>query len=182
MARLKEQYENFLRPELMKTLGMSNVFKVPKINKIVLNMGIGRAAHDADFLAAAVNDLMKISGQKPKVCRARKSIAGFKLREGMPVGAKVTLRSERMYEFLDRLVNVAMPRIKDFRGISARIFDGRGCCTFGIRDHSIFPEINYDTLKHVLGFDICIDTSAKDNRSAFYLLKSFNFPFVGEPK
>jgi large subunit ribosomal protein L5 len=161
----------------MKSLGMTNPMRVPKITRITVNMGVGEAVADKKALDGAVGDLTALTGQKPLVTKSRKAIAAFKLRAGIPVGAKVTLRGERMYEFLDRLVNVAMPRIRDFRGVSARSFDGRGNYSFGVKEQIIFPEIAYDKIDAIRGMDITITTTARDDREGRALLESFNFPF-----
>lgn len=178
MARLKQQYYDKIRPELMKQFAYENIMQAPRIEKIIINMGCGEAALDNKKLEGAVSNLELIAGQKAVVTRAKKSIAGFKLREGMPVGVKVTLRKERMYEFLDRLINIAMPRIKDFRGISPKSFDGRGNFAMGVKEQMIFPEIDYDKVDKVRGMDIIIVTSAKTNEEAKALLSSFNVPFT----
>ena len=180
MARLKHHYEKELKPSLMKELNYTNSFQVPRIEKIVINMGLGEAAQDNRKAQAALQELALIAGQKPVLTKAKNSIAGFKLREGMNIGAKVTLRKERMYEFLDRLVTVAMPRIRDFRGISSKSFDGRGNYSLGIREHIVFPEINYDKVDQMRGMDITIVTTAKTDAEALILLKGFNFPFSGQ--
>ncbi|MBX9621997.1 MAG: 50S ribosomal protein L5 [Alphaproteobacteria bacterium] len=180
MARLKEQYEKVVKPSLVKELGYKNPFQVPRLEKIVINMGIGEAAQDNRKAQGAVEELALIAGQKPILMKAKKSIAGFKLREGVVVGAKVTLRKERMYEFLDRLVNVAMPRIRDFRGISPKSFDGRGNYSLGIREHIIFPEINYDKVDQMRGMDITFVTTAKTDAEGLALLKGFDLPFTGQ--
>ena len=174
MARLKEQYQKEIHPALMKEFSYRNPMMVPQIEKIVLNMGLGDAAQDKKKLDLALEELKVISGQKPVITKARKSIAGFKLREGVGIGVKVTLRNHRMYEFLDRLVNIAMPRIRDFRGISKKSFDGKGNFAMGIKEHIIFPEINYDKIH---GLDVVIVTTAKTDSEALALLKAFNMPF-----
>jgi len=161
----------------MKSLGFANPMQVPKITRITVNMGVGEAVADKKAMDGAVSDLTAITGQKPLITKSRMSIASFKLRAGVPVGAKVTLRGERMYEFLDRLVNVAMPRIRDFRGVSARSFDGRGNYSFGVKEQIIFPEIAYDQVDALRGMDITITTSARDDAEGRALLESFNFPF-----
>jgi large subunit ribosomal protein L5 len=178
MARLKEHYEKVVRPRLQEEFKYKNALQVPRIEKIVINMGVGEATQDSKRIQAAVAELTAISGQKPVTTRARKSIASFKLREGMVIGAKVTLRRERMYEFLDRLVNVALPRVRDFRGLSAKSFDGRGNFNMGVREQIIFPEIDYDKVDAVRGMDIVIVTSAKTDEEARALLKGFDFPFA----
>ncbi|MBL0930966.1 MAG: 50S ribosomal protein L5 [Alphaproteobacteria bacterium] len=176
-TRLQENYQSAVRPALMKEFGYKSPMQVPKIEKIVVNMGVGEAAHDAKKLEAAVAERSAITGQKPQVIRARKAIATFKLRRGLPIGAKVTLRGARMYEFLDRLVNIALPRVRDFRGLSGRSFDGRGNYALGIKEQIVFPEINYDRIDAVRGMDIIIVTTAKSNEEAKALLKGFNMPF-----
>jgi len=177
MARLQKVYREQIVPELKKNLGLKNVMEVPKITKITVNMGVGEAVADKKIMDNAVGDLSKITGQKPLVTRARKSIASFKVRDNLAIGCKVTLRGARMYEFLDRLVNIAMPRIRDFRGVSARSFDGRGNYNFGVREQIIFPEIAYDQIDALRGMDITITTTARDDRSGRALLEAFNFPF-----
>ena len=177
MARLQKLYRDAVVPELMKSLGFENPMQVPKITRITVNMGVGEAVADKKAMDGAVGDLTALTGQKPLVTKSRKSIASFKLRQGVPVGAKVTLRGARMYEFLDRLVNVAMPRIRDFRGVSARSFDGRGNYSFGVKEQIIFPEIAYDKIDAIRGMDITISTTARDDREGRALLESFNFPF-----
>jgi large subunit ribosomal protein L5 len=178
MARMKDHYEKEVKPSLVKELKYTNIFQVPRIEKIVINMGLGEAAQDNRKAQVALEELALISGQKPVLTKAKQSIAGFKLREGMNIGAKVTLRRDRMYEFLDRLINIAMPRIRDFRGISPKSFDGRGNYSLGIREHIIFPEINYDKVDQMRGMDITIVTTANTDAEALALLKGFNFPFV----
>ena len=177
MSRLQEYYRNTVVPQLSKDLGLKNPMQVPKITKITVNMGVGEAVADKKAMDGAVNDLTALTGQKPIVTKSRKAIAAFKLRQGVPVGARVTLRGARMYEFLDRLINVAMPRIRDFRGVSARSFDGRGSYSFGVKEQIIFPEIAYDKIDAIRGMDITITTSARDDREGRALLESFNFPF-----
>jgi large subunit ribosomal protein L5 len=177
MARLQQTYRDKIVPELMKTLELENTMQVPKITRITVNMGVGEAVADKKAMDGAVGDLTAITGQKPVVTKSRKSIASFKLRAGVPVGAKVTLRGARMYEFLDRLISVAMPRIRDFRGVSARSFDGRGNYSFGVKEQIIFPEIAYDKIDAIRGMDITITTTARDDREGRALLESFNFPF-----
>lgn len=178
MARLHEQYEKSIKPELIKKFGYKNVMMVPKLEKIVLNMGLGEAINDRKIVEKAVEELTAIAGQKAVATIAKKSIAGFKLREDMAIGAKVTLRGKRMYEFLDRLVNIAMPRIRDFRGIPNKSFDGRGNYAMGIKEHLIFPEINYDKVDKMKGMDIVFVTTAKTNEEAKELLTAFNMPFI----
>jgi large subunit ribosomal protein L5 len=177
MARLQKLYRDKIVVELQKSLGLDNPMQVPKITRITVNMGVGEAVADKKAMDGAVGDLTALTGQKPLVTKSRKSIASFKLRQGVPVGAKVTLRGARMYEFLDRLVNVAMPRIRDFRGVSARSFDGRGNYSFGVKEQIIFPEIAYDKIDAIRGMDITISTTARDDREGRALLESFNFPF-----
>lgn len=179
MARLREQYETQLLPQLKQELGIDNVMAVPRITKITLNMGLGEAVGDKKVLASALEDLEKISGQKAVVTRARKSIAGFKIREGWPIGAKVTLRRERMYEFLDRLVTIAIPRIRDFRGISQKQFDGRGNFAMGVSEQIIFPEIDYDQVDKLRGLDVVITTTANNDEQGRALLRAFKFPLRG---
>ncbi|MDQ2078177.1 50S ribosomal protein L5 [Marinimicrobium sp. ABcell2] len=179
MARLKAKYRNELAPKLKEELGLANVMEVPKITKITINMGVGEAVGDKKILDHAVGDLEKICGQKPIVTKARNSIAGFKIRDGWPIGCKVTLRQDRMYEFLDRLVSIAIPRIRDFRGISPKQFDGRGNFSMGVTEQIIFPEIDYDKVDKLRGLDICITTSARNDDEGRALLKAFNFPFKG---
>ena len=177
MADLKAFYESEIAAKLKEELGLANPMEVPRITKITLNMGVGEAAGDKKVLEAALADLQKISGQKPVVTKARKSIAGFKIRDGWPIGCKVTLRSERMYEFLDRLISVAIPRVRDFRGISPKSFDGRGNFAMGVTEQIIFPEIDYDKVDTLRGLDITITTSARNDDEGRALLKAFNFPF-----
>ena len=177
MARLKQYYRDKVVPELMKSLGLANPMQVPKITRITVNMGVGEAVADKKAMEGAVHDLTALTGQKPLVTKSRKAIASFKLRAGIPVGCKVTLRGARMYEFLDRLVSVAMPRIRDFRGVSARSFDGQGNYSFGVKEQIIFPEIAYDKIDAIRGMDITITTTARDDREGRALLESFNFPF-----
>ena len=177
MARLHEIYKETVVPELMKQFGYKSIMQVPRIEKITLNMGVGEAVADKKVMEFAVGDLQKIAGQKPVVTKSRKSIAGFKIREGYPVGCKVTLRKERMYEFLDRLVTIAIPRIRDFRGISGRSFDGRGNFNMGVREQIIFPEIEYDKIDALRGLNITITTTAKTDEEGRALLAAFKFPF-----
>ncbi len=179
MARLKELYVKEIAPKLKEELGLANVMEVPRITKITLNMGVGEATGDKKILENAVNDLVKIAGQKVVVTNSRKSIAGFKIRDGWPIGCKVTLRSDRMYEFLDRLISIAIPRIRDFRGISPKQFDGRGNFSMGVTEQIIFPEIDYDKVDRLRGLDICITTTARTDDEGRALLKAFNFPFKG---
>jgi len=177
MARLKEFYRDTVVPKLKADLNLANVMEVPRITKITINMGVGEAVADRKVMDAAVGDLTKISGQKPLICKAKKAVATFKVREGLAIGCKVTLRGARMYEFLDRLISVAMPRIRDFRGISPRGFDGRGNYSMGVREQIIFPEIQYDQIDQVRGMDITITTTARDNKHGRALLDAFSFPF-----
>jgi large subunit ribosomal protein L5 len=177
MAKLHEVYNDKVVAELQKQFGFSSVMQVPRIEKITLNMGVGEALADKKILENAVKDLEAISGQKALITKARKSVAGFKVREGYPIGCKVTLRGERMWEFLERLVTIAMPRIRDFRGVSSKSFDGRGNYSMGVREQIIFPEIDYDKVDRVRGMDITITTSAKNDEEARALLTAFNFPF-----
>lgn len=176
-ARLQEVYNKEIRKSLQEKYGYANPMQVPKIEKIVINMGLGEAAQDSKVIKGAVEELAAISGQRPVITKARKSIAGFKLREGMPIGVKVTLRGAHMYEFMDRLVNIAMPRIRDFRGISAKSFDKRGNYNLGLKEQIVFPEINYDKVEKVRGMDISIATTATTDEEAQFLLEGFNFPF-----
>ncbi len=177
MARLQQHYKQAVVPELMKRFGYRSVMQVPRIEKITLNMGVGEAVGDKKVMDFAVSDMRLISGQQPVVTKARKSVAGFKIREGWPVGCKVTLRRERMYEFLDRLINVAMPRIRDFRGMGSKGFDGRGNYSMGVREQIIFPEIDYDKVDALRGLDIIITTSAATDEEGRALLQAFQFPF-----
>jgi large subunit ribosomal protein L5 len=177
MVRLQKIYRDKIVAELMTSLGVTNPMQVPKITKITVNMGVGEAVADKKAMDGAVSDLTALTGQKPVVTKSRKAIAAFKLRAGVPVGTRVTLRGARMYEFLDRLISVAMPRIRDFRGVSARSFDGRGNYTFGVKEQIIFPEIAYDQVDAIRGMDITITTTARDDREGRALLESFNFPF-----
>ncbi len=176
MPRLETQYRETLVGKLKDELKLSSVMEVPRVTKVTINMGLGEATTDKKVMEHALGDLELISGQKPVVCLARKSIAGFKIRDGWPIGAKVTLRRNRMYEFLDRLINVAIPRIRDFRGFSDRAFDGRGNYSLGVREQIIFPEIDYDKIDSIRGMDICITTSAKSDDEGRALLRAFNFP------
>jgi len=177
MARLKEVYKNEIAPALVKQFGYKSPMEVPRITKITLNMGVGEATGDKKILDNAVADMQKIAGQKPVVTKARKAIAGFKIREGYPIGCMVTLRRERMYEFLDRFVTIALPRVRDFRGISGRAFDGRGNYNIGIKEQIIFPEIEYDKIDSLRGMNISITTTAKNDAEARALLAAFRFPF-----
>ena len=177
IARLKKKYRDDIVPKLVKEFGYKNALEVPRLDKIVLNMGVGEAVNDTKKVASAAADLALIAGQKPVVTRARKAISTFKVREHMPIGAKVTLRKTRMYEFLDRLVNIALPRVRDFRGCNPKSFDGRGNYALGIKEHIIFPEIDYDKTESILGMDIIVCTTAKTDEEARALLREFNFPF-----
>ncbi|MCU9615217.1 50S ribosomal protein L5 [Caldibacillus lycopersici] len=177
MSRLKEKFDKEITPSLMSKFNYKSIMQVPKIEKIVINMGVGDAVQNSKALDSAVEELTLITGQKPVVTRAKKSIAGFRLREGMPIGAKVTLRGERMYEFLDKLVSVSLPRVRDFRGISKNAFDGRGNYTLGIKEQLIFPEIDYDKVTKVRGMDIVIVTTANTDEESRELLTQFGMPF-----
>jgi large subunit ribosomal protein L5 len=177
MARLREFYEEEVRPNLVKEFGYKNISQVPRLEKIVINMGLGAAIQNIKVLEAAIEELKQITGQKPVVTRARKSIATFKLRAGMPIGCMVTLRGERMYEFFDRLVNVALPRVRDFRGVSPRSFDGRGNFSLGVREQIIFPEINYDKVERIQGMNVSISTTSETDEEAKALLKLLGMPF-----
>jgi large subunit ribosomal protein L5 len=179
MARLQTFYRDTVVNQLMDRFKYASVMQVPKITKVTINMGLGKAVGDKKVLESALNDLTLITGQKPVVTKARKSIANFKVREGWPIGAMVTLRRERMYEFLDRLINVAMPRIRDFRGVNARAFDGMGNYTLGVKEQIIFPEIEYDKIDALRGMDICISTSARTDEEGRALLQAFSFPLRG---
>ena len=176
MARLKELYDIEIKKSLKEKLGFKNDMAIPKIEKISINMGVGEASQDKGKIDGAVNDLKLISGQQPVITKARKSVAGFKLREGVNVGVKVTLRKQKMYEFLDRLVNIALPRVRDFRGLSKKSFDGKGNYSLGLKEQIVFPEIDYDNLDSLRGMDITIVTSAKNDEQGLELLKSFNLP------
>ena len=178
MNRLKEQYQNEIAPAMQEKFGYKNVMEVPKLDKIVINMGVGEAKENAKLLENAANDMAIISGQKPVITKAKKSIANFKLREGMPIGCKVTLRGEKMYDFLDRLVNLALHRVRDFRGINPNSFDGRGNYALGIKEQLIFPEIEYDKIDKTRGMDIIFTTTAKTDEEARELLTLFNMPFA----
>jgi large subunit ribosomal protein L5 len=175
--RLKAHYEKVVRDALKEKFGYKNVMQIPKIEKIVINMGVGEAVNDRKKVDTAAGDLARIAGQKPVITRARKAIATYKLREGMAIGAKVTLRGDRMYEFLDRFVTIALPRVKDFRGLNPKSFDGRGNYATGLKEHLVFPEIDYDKVDNVLGLDVIVCTSAQTDDEARELLKGFNFPF-----
>jgi large subunit ribosomal protein L5 len=177
IPRLKQQYDQELKDALVKQFGYKNRMEAPRLDKVVLNMGVGEGVSDSKKVNAAAADLSLIAGQKPVITKARKSIATFKLREGMPIGAKVTLRKDRMYEFIDRLVNIALPRVRDFRGLNPKSFDGRGNYTLGLKEHIIFPEIDYDKVEDVLGMDIIVCTTARTDDEARALLQGLNFPF-----
>ena len=176
--RLKTEYRTQIRQALKEQFGYTNEMQVPRLDKIVLNMGVGEAVGDSKKVNAAIADLTRIAGQKPVATKARTSIAGFKLREGMTIGAKVTLRKDRMYEFLDRLITIALPRVKDFRGLKPTSFDGRGNYAMGLKEHIVFPEINYDQIDQIWGMDIIVTTTARTDEEARELLKEFQFPFV----
>jgi large subunit ribosomal protein L5 len=180
--RLKERYDNELRVQLQSDLGLGNIMEVPRLVKIVVNAGVGKATQQQSLLEGAQRDLEAITGQKPAVTRARKSIANFKLREGQPIGAKVTLRGDRAWEFLDRLISLAIPRIRDFRGLSAKSFDGKGNYTFGVNDQLIFPELEYDKIDTPRGFDITIVTTARTDEEGRAFLRAYGFPFKQETK
>ena len=179
MASLKNKYRDEIAPKLKEELGLDNVMEIPRITKITLNMGVGEAVGDKKVMENAVADMTKIAGQKPVVTMARKSIAGFKIRDGWPIGCKVTLRQDRMYEFLERLISIAIPRIRDFRGISPKSFDGRGNFAMGVTEQIIFPEINYDEVDTLRGMDITITTTARTDDEGRALLRAFNFPLKG---
>ena len=178
MSRLKEQYQNEIIDAMIKKFGYKNIMEVPKLDKVVINMGVGEAKDNAKLLDAAIADMEKITGQKAVVCKAKKSVANFKIREGMPIGCKVTLRGEKMYEFVDRLVNLALARVRDFRGVNPNAFDGRGNYALGIKEQLIFPEIEYDKVDKVRGMDIIFVTTAKTDEEARELLTQFNMPFT----
>ncbi|MCK5875966.1 MAG: 50S ribosomal protein L5 [Alcanivoracaceae bacterium] len=179
MSNFKKKYDSEIVPKLLKEFGYKNVMEVPRITKVTLNMGVGEASQDRKAIDGAVTDMTKLSGQKPVVTLARKSVAGFKIREGWPIGVKVTLRSERMYEFLERLVSVAVPRVRDFRGLNAKSFDGRGNYSMGLREQIVFPEIEFDKVDKLRGLDITVTTTAKTDDEARALLRAFNFPLKG---
>ena len=178
MSRLKEQYQNEIVDAMIKKFGYKNIMEVPKLDKVVVNMGVGEAKDNAKVLESAIADMEKITGQKAVVCKAKKSVANFKVREGMPIGCKVTLRGEKMYEFVDRLVNLALPRVRDFRGVNPNAFDGRGNYALGIKEQLIFPEIEYDKVDKVRGMDVIFVTTANTDEEARELLKQFNMPFT----
>ena len=177
MSRLKEQYQNEIIDAMIKKFGYKNIMEVPKLDKVVINMGVGEAKDNAKLLDAAIADMEKITGQKAVVCKAKKSVANFKIREGMPIGCKVTLRGEKMYEFVDRLVNLALPRVRDFRGVNPNAFDGRGNYAMGIKEQLIFPEIEYDKVDKVRGMDVIFVTTAQTDEEARELLAQFGMPF-----
>ena len=178
MSRLKEQYQNEIVDAMIKKFGYKNIMEVPKLDKVVINMGVGEAKENAKVLESAIADMEKIAGQKAVVTRAKNSMANFKIREGMPIGCKVTLRGEKMYEFVDRLINLALPRVRDFRGVNPNAFDGRGNYALGIKEQLIFPEIEYDKIDKVRGMDVIFVTTAKTDEEARELLKQFNMPFA----
>ena len=178
MSRLKEQYKNEIVDAMIKKFGYKNIMEVPKLDKVVINMGVGEAKDNAKVLESAVADMEKIAGQKAVVTRAKNSVANFKIREGMPIGCKVTLRGEKMYEFVDRLINLALPRVRDFRGVNPNVFDGRGNYALGIKEQLIFPEIEYDKIDKVRGMDVIFVTTAKTDEEARELLTQFNMPFA----
>ena len=178
MSRLKEQYQNEIVDAMIKKFGYKNIMEVPKLDKVVINMGVGEAKENAKVLESAIADMEKIAGQKAVVTRAKDSVANFKIREGMPIGCKVTLRGEKMYEFVDRLINLALPRVRDFRGVNPNAFDGRGNYALGIKEQLIFPEIEYDKIDKVRGMDVIFVTTAKTDEEARELLKQFNMPFA----
>lgn len=180
MARLREHYTKTVLPALMKEFGYKNIMAVPKIEKISLNIGLGEATGNPKLMDGAVNELGQIAGQRPVICKAKKSIAAFKLRENMPIGCMVTLRGDRMYEFLDRLVSVSLPRVRDFRGISSKAFDGRGNYTLGLKDQLIFPEIDYNKVEKTKGLNICVTTTAKTDAEGLALLKQMGMPFAAK--
>lgn len=177
VPRLRTQYDDVIRAGLIEEFGYKNPMQVPKLDKVVLNMGVGEATNDTKKVRSALADMEKIAGQKPIVTHARKSIAGFKVREDMPLGVKVTLRKAQMYDFVDRLINIALPRVRDFRGLNVKSFDGRGNFAMGIKEHIVFPEINYDQVDQIWGMDIIVCTTADTDDEARALLKAFNFPF-----
>ena len=178
MSRLKEQYQNEIIDAMNKKFGYKNIMEVPKLDKVVINMGVGEAKDNHKVLESAIADMEKITGQKAVICKAKKSVANFKIREGMPIGCKVTLRGEKMYEFVDRLINLALPRVRDFRGVNPNAFDGRGNYALGIKEQLIFPELEYDKVDKVRGMDIIFVTTAKTDEEARELLKQFNMPFT----
>ena len=177
-ARLKKTFREEIAPAMKEKFSYKNVMEIPRVEKIVVNMGVGEAIQNPNLLEAAVKDLTAVTGQKPQITKAKKSIANFKVREGMPIGCRVTLRGERMYEFLDRLISIALPRERDFRGLNGKSFDGRGNYNMGIKEQIMFPEIDYDQIDAIRGMDICITTSAKNDDEGRSLLEAFNFPFI----
>jgi len=179
LSRLKEKYYSEVVPALMQEFGYKNIMAVPKVEKVVLNMGLGEAIQNIKVLDSGVEELTLIAGQRAVVTKAKRSIAGFKLRQGMPIGCMVTLRKDRMYDFLDKLFNVALPRVRDFRGISPKVFDGRGNCTIGIKEHIIFPEVDYEKVDKIKGLNVSIVTTAETDEEGFYLLKAMGMPFRG---
>ncbi|AFX98426.1 50S ribosomal protein L5 [Candidatus Endolissoclinum faulkneri L2] len=178
MTRLYKEYIERIRPNLQSTFGYKNIHQIPKVLKVVLNMGVGEAVSDSKKIQSAINEVALITGQKPVVTRAKKSIAGFKLRANMPIGVKVTLRRDRMYEFLDRLINIALPRVRDFRGLNPKSFDSRGNYSMGIKEQIVFPEIDYDKVDNIKGMDVVVVTNANTDNEARELLKHFHFPFI----
>ena len=182
VPRLKQLYREQLCARLKDELGMSSVMEVPRVTKVTLNMGVGEAKTEAKALDSAIEELTRIAGQRAQIRRARKSIAGFKIREGMPIGARVTLRGDRMYDFLDRLISIALPRIRDFRGLNTRSFDGRGNYSIGIREQIIFPEIDYDDISSIRGLDVAVTTTASTDEQGLALLRGLWFPFAGQPR
>lgn len=180
VPRLKQQYNDEIRQKMLDEFGYKNPMEVPKLEKVVVNMGVGEAVGDSKIIHTAVEDLSLITGQKPVITKARKSIANFKVREQMPVGAKVTMRRTQMFEFIDRLITIALPRVRDFRGLSPKSFDGNGNFALGIKEHIVFPEINYDKVQQMWGLDVVVCTTAKTDEEARSLLRAFNFPFSGE--
>ena len=177
-TRLEEHYYKNIHPTMVKMFNYKNKFEVPKLTKVVINIGVGEAVKDSKKINSAIKEITAISGQKPVVTRAKKAIATFKLREGMPIGVKVTLRKSHMYEFIDRLINVALPRVRDFRGLNAKSFDGNGNYSLGLKEQIVFPEIDYDNIDTIRGMDICVVTSAKSDKEGKELLKNFDFPFI----
>ena len=177
-TRLEEHYHKNIHPSMVEKFNYKNKFEVPKLTKVVINIGVGEAVKDSKKIDSAINEITAISGQKPVITRAKKAIATFKLREGMPIGVKVTLRKSHMYEFIDRLINVALPRVRDFRGLNGKSFDGNGNYSLGLKEQIVFPEIDYDNIDTIRGMDICVVTSAKSDEEGKELLKNFDFPFI----
>ena len=177
-TRLEEQYHKNIHPSMVEKFNYKNKFEVPKLTKVVINIGVGEAVKDSKKIDSAIKEITAISGQKPVITRAKKAIATFKLREGMPIGVKVTLRKSHMYEFIDRLINVALPRVRDFRGLNGKSFDGNGTYSLGLKEQIVFPEIDYDNIDTIRGMDICVVTSAKSDEEGKELLKNFDFPFI----